>query len=127
MNILFICHRFPYPPVGGAKVRAFHMIRHLSEQGHRVTVCSLARSQDEVEEGRGIAPFCAGFEMATVKAPVQVLRMVASLPTPGSASEAYFYSPELQRRIGPSVGSHHRPLLVGGALCGGCEPHPQAA
>lgn len=99
MNILFICHRFPYPPVGGAKVRAFHMIRHLSEQGHRVTVCSLARSADEVEEGRGIAPFCEGFEMAVVKGPVQVLRMVLSLLTPGSASEAYFYSPELQSCI----------------------------
>ena len=99
MNILFICHRFPYPPVGGAKVRAFHMIRHLSEQGHRVTVCSLARSPEEVSEGQGIVPFCDGFEMAVVKGPVQVLRMMASLVTPGSASEAYFYSPELQRRI----------------------------
>ncbi|RTL26575.1 MAG: TIGR03087 family PEP-CTERM/XrtA system glycosyltransferase [Rhodocyclaceae bacterium] len=99
MNILFICHRFPYPPVGGAKVRAFHMIRHLSGQGHRVTVCSLARSEDEVKEGKGIAPFCEGFEMAVVKGPVQVLRMVTSLVTPGSASEAFFYSPELQGRI----------------------------
>ncbi len=112
MNILFICHRFPYPPVGGAKVRAFHMIRHLSEQGHKVTVCSLARSQDEVEEGRGIAPFCEGFEMATVRTPVQVLRMVASLPTPGSASEAYFFSPELEQRIKRLIDSRNWDLII---------------
>ena len=44
MNILYLCHRFPYPPKRGGKIRPFNMIRHLGAQGHRVTVCSLARS-----------------------------------------------------------------------------------
>ena len=65
MNILFLCHRFPFPPKEGGKIRAFNMIRHLSAS-HRVTVCSLARSELEAEEGRGIAPYCERFEMAVV-------------------------------------------------------------
>ena len=82
MNILYICHRFPFPPKRGGKIRPFNMIRHLTASGHRVTVCSLARSPQEAEEGRGIAPHCARFEMGQVSDPVQTLRMVARLPLP---------------------------------------------
>ncbi len=51
MKILYVCHRFPFPPKRGGKIRPFNMIRHLHEAGHEVTVCSLARSPAEAEEG----------------------------------------------------------------------------
>lgn len=98
MKILYVCHRFPFPPKRGGKIRPFNMIRHLS-QNHEVTVCSLARSEAEAEEGRGIAPHCARFEMAVVSNPVQTLRMVARLPTPVPSSMGYFYSPELAAKV----------------------------
>lgn len=98
MNILYICHRFPFPPKRGGKIRPFNMIRHLS-QSHRVTVCSLARSEAEAEEGKGIAPYCERFEMAVLNNPMQNLRMVARLPTLEPSSMGYFYSPELARKI----------------------------
>jgi sugar transferase (PEP-CTERM/EpsH1 system associated) len=99
MNILYLCHRFPFPPKRGGKIRPFNMIRHLTASGHRVTVCSLARSADEAEEGRGIAPHCARFEMGQVSDPVQMLRMVARLPLPTPSSMGYFYSPSLKQRV----------------------------
>ena len=80
MNILYVCHRFPYPPKRGGKIRPFNMIRHLQGAGHSVTVCSLVRSEAEAEEGRGIAPHCTAFEMGPVHAPLQMARMVARLP-----------------------------------------------
>ncbi|HZM35058.1 MAG TPA: TIGR03087 family PEP-CTERM/XrtA system glycosyltransferase [Burkholderiales bacterium] len=99
MKILYVCHRFPFPPKRGGKIRPFNMIRHLSASGHDVTVVSLARSPDEATEGRGISPYCARFEMAQVQNPIQVARMVARLPTPTPSSMGYFYSPELARRV----------------------------
>ncbi len=98
MKILYVCHRFPFPPKRGGKIRPFNMIRHLSGQ-HEVTVCSLARSQDEAQEGRGIAPHCHRFEMALVSNPVQTLRMVARLPSSVPSSMGYFYSHDLARKI----------------------------
>ncbi|THF61627.1 TIGR03087 family PEP-CTERM/XrtA system glycosyltransferase [Pseudothauera rhizosphaerae] len=98
MKILYVCHRFPFPPKRGGKIRPFNMIRHLS-QNHEVTVCSLARSEAEAEEGRGIAPHCARFEMAVVSNPVQTARMVARLPTPVPSSMGFFHSPELARKV----------------------------
>src|ERR1700761_2557485 len=99
MNILYLCHRFPYPPKRGGKIRPFNMIRHLSAQGHKVTVCSLVRSDAEAEEGAGIAPFCASYEMGHVSNPVQVLRMVARLPLTTPSSMGFFRSNQLARRV----------------------------
>lgn len=98
MKILYVCHRFPFPPKRGGKIRPFNMIRHLAQR-HEVTVCSLARSAAEAEEGRGIAPHCAHFEMAVVSNPVQTAKMVARLPTTVPSSMGYFHSAELARRI----------------------------
>jgi sugar transferase (PEP-CTERM/EpsH1 system associated) len=99
MNILYICHRFPFPPKRGGKIRPFNMIRHLSARGHRVTVCSLARSPEEAAEGQGIAEHCAAFEMAQVSGPLQALRMLARLPLATPSSMGFFYSPALQERV----------------------------
>ena len=57
MNILFVCHRFPFPPNRGGKIRPFHMIRHLSRK-HRVVVVTLAHSQEELQQGAGLTEHC---------------------------------------------------------------------
>jgi len=98
VKVLYVCHRFPYPPKRGGKIRPFNMIRHLSQQ-HEVTVCSLARSPREAEEARGIAPYCKRFEIALVDDRVQALRMVARLPTPAPSSFGFFRSASLARTI----------------------------
>jgi sugar transferase (PEP-CTERM/EpsH1 system associated) len=99
LKILYLCHRFPFPPKRGGKIRPFNMIRHLSGSGHDVTVASLARSPVEASEGRGITPYCAHFEMAEVRDPIQMARMLARLPTSTPSSMGYFYSPKLARRV----------------------------
>jgi sugar transferase (PEP-CTERM/EpsH1 system associated) len=99
MKVLYLCHRFPFPPKRGGKIRPFNMIRHLSGAGHAVTVASLARSPEEAQEGQGIAPFCAHYEMTVVSRLAQAARMVARLPTPIPSSMGYFYSPQLARRV----------------------------
>ena len=98
MKILYVCHRFPYPPKRGGKIRPFNMIKHL-QMRHEVTVASLARSPQEAEEGRGIAPHCTAYEMSLVSEPIQALRMVARLPTTIPSSLGFFFSPELAARI----------------------------
>lgn len=98
MKILYITHRFPYPPNRGGKIFPFNVISHLSAS-HQVTVCSLARSAAEAEEGRGIAPYCERYEMAVVNETVQNLRMVGRLATLEPSSMGYFYSRELDLKI----------------------------
>ena len=98
MRILYLCHRFPFPPKRGGKIRPFNMIRHLG-RNHEVVVASLARSRHEASEGAGIAAHCAAFDVAIVRDPVQTLRMVTRLPTSTPSSMGFFHSPELAKRV----------------------------
>ena len=98
MKILYVCHRFPFPPNRGGKIRPFNMIRHLS-QTHEVTVASLARSPEEARDGEGIAPHCHRYLMDTVTTVGAMARMLIGAPTLVPASMANFHAPGLARMI----------------------------
>jgi polysaccharide biosynthesis protein PslH len=98
MRILYVCHRFPFPPRRGGTIRPFNMIKHLS-QSHEVVVCSLSRSERETQDAQGIAPHCAEFHIGQVDNRFQTLRMLATLPTPLTASASFFHSSQLARTI----------------------------
>jgi sugar transferase (PEP-CTERM/EpsH1 system associated) len=99
MNILYVCHRFPFPPKRGGKIRPFNMINHLGQQGHKVWVCSLVRSAQEAEETTGIEDHCEQHFMARVDNRLQTLRMIARLPLRTPSSMGFFYSTRLKRHI----------------------------
>jgi sugar transferase (PEP-CTERM/EpsH1 system associated) len=99
VNILYLCHRFPFPPKRGGKIRPFNTIRHLSATGHKVTVCSLVRSDAEAAEGEGIAPHVVQRVMGHVSEPVQWARMIVRLPAVTPSSMGYFYSADLAREV----------------------------
>lgn len=111
MRILFVTHRIPYPPTFGSKVRAFNMIKHLAQR-HEVTVMSLARSDDEARDAQGLARHCQAFQSFRVHDPVQKLKMLATLPTPLSASEAYFHSVDMQRAVDRALARRSFDLVV---------------
>ena len=43
MKILFISAWFPYPPINGAKIRIYNLIRELAKN-HEITLLSFART-----------------------------------------------------------------------------------
>ena len=99
MNILFVCHRVPYPPRRGGKIRPFNILSHLTRQGHKVTTASLARSHGEAEAGAGLLQHCAEVIVETVSSASANARMLARLPTAVPSSMGYFHSPALHRRV----------------------------
>ena len=99
MNVLFVCHRVPFPPKRGGKIRPFNIIRHLTAQGHRVTVASLARSVAERDEARDLAQHCKEVLVEVIPVRVALPQMVARLPTPVPSSFGYFWSRRLAQRI----------------------------
>jgi sugar transferase (PEP-CTERM/EpsH1 system associated) len=105
MRVLFVCHRVPFPPKRGGKIRPFNIIRHLHQQGHEVTVASLARSQAERDEAEGLGQHCTRRLIEIVNDRVAWPRMVAWLPTTRPSSFGYFHSPRLQRRIHEATSS----------------------
>ena len=98
MRILYLSHRFPYPPTFGSKVRAFHTIRHLA-RSHQVTVLAPVRSDEEAEQAKGIAPHCHSFHVFPVGAAAQTLKVALSTISSVTASEAFFHSGAMRRMV----------------------------
>ena len=99
MKVLFLCHRFPFPPKRGGKIRPFNILRHFAARGWDVTVLSLARDAAEARAGAGIAPHCTQFLAAEVNPVAAWGRMIARLPTPEPSSFGYFRSNDLGREV----------------------------
>jgi sugar transferase (PEP-CTERM/EpsH1 system associated) len=99
MKILFVCHRLPFPPKRGGKIRPFNIIRHLTESGHQVTVGSLARSEEELAEGQPLKEHCDKLIIGQISPAAAVTQMVGRLPTLVPSSMGYFYSRSLHREI----------------------------
>ncbi len=98
MNILFLCHRFPYPPKRGGKIRPFNMLRHLG-QNHEVTVATLARSPRELAEGQALREHCHDLHVAPISPAAAWGRFALRMPGASPATFGYFWSPALKRTL----------------------------
>ncbi|MCP5382001.1 MAG: TIGR03087 family PEP-CTERM/XrtA system glycosyltransferase [Kordiimonadaceae bacterium] len=112
MKILFLSHRFPYPPTRGDKIRSFNMVKYLHEQGHQVTVASLSRSPEETAECQGIKDYCHDFILVEINEFIQKIRMVSRLLFSDPSSMGYFYSGELQKKVNRLLGTQKFDLIV---------------
>lgn len=98
MKILYICHRFPFPPKRGGKIRPFNVIKHLSKK-HEVTVASLVRSKEEARDGLGLRNHCSRYLMETIPKAKAISNILMRLPTCIPFSMGYFYSRRLYEHI----------------------------
>lgn len=112
MEILFLSHRFPYPPTRGDKIRSFNMVRHLHESGHKVTVASLARTAEEAADCQGIQDYCDDYVICEVRNPVQAVRMGLRLFTSEPSSMGFFYSSKLQKEVNRLLSEKNFDLIV---------------
>ena len=58
MRILFLTQVLSYPLVGGAKIRAYYVLRQLAQR-HEVTLVSFRRADDRQEDAAHLEQFCA--------------------------------------------------------------------
>jgi polysaccharide biosynthesis protein PslH len=98
VRILYVCHRLPFPPTRGGKIRPFNTIRHLART-HDVTVASLAHTAEEAAAGGGLADHCHALIVERTSPMSRALSALARVPTAVPSTMGYFHSPRLARRI----------------------------
>lgn len=98
MKILYLCHRIPYPPNKGDKIRSFHEIKYLSER-HDVYLACLVDDPDDVIYTTELEKLCKTVDVVLIKAMRKKLKSLLCLPSDRPLSVAYFYSDELQKLI----------------------------
>ena len=67
MNILFLTQVLPFPLDAGPKVRAYYVLRHLAESGHRLTLLSFTRESDRPEHLEHLRTFCAAIHTVPMR------------------------------------------------------------
>lgn len=99
MSILYLCHRVPYPPDKGDKIRAYHQIRSLARR-HRVHLLTLA--DGAVPDLTPLHNLCERVEVFPIHRPSAYLRSAlgaVKVWNPRPLTLAFFDSEELRRRV----------------------------
>jgi glycosyltransferase involved in cell wall biosynthesis len=72
MHILFLTQVLPYPLDAGPKIRAYYVLRHLAESGHRISLLSFTRESDRPEYIEHLRQYCS--EVRCVRMPRSRIR-----------------------------------------------------
>jgi len=66
MRVLYLCHRVPFAPNRGDRIRAYHTLRVLKAAGVRVHLIALAHDDDEVAQGAQVASLVTSHEILRI-------------------------------------------------------------
>jgi len=105
MRLLFISWWWPYPADNGAKIRIYHLLRHLS-QFHQVTLLSFAEANEATTpQLEHLRTFCAHVE--AVPKPLYnpgTVRATLGYLSPWPRSLVDVYSPVMAKRVSEITG-----------------------
>lgn len=110
MRILYICHRVPYPPDKGDKIRAFHQIRALARR-HRVHLLTLA--DGPVPDLAPLEALCERVEVFPISRPMAYVRSLLGIVRPRPLTLSFFESRELADRVRELAGRERYDVAVG--------------
>jgi len=98
MNILYICHRLPYPPNKGEKIRAFHQLRYLATR-HTIHLACLVDDAEDLQHVEALERYCASIDMVYRPKIGAKLLALRALCTNQPLSVASFYSSALASKV----------------------------
>lgn len=96
MRILYLCHRLPYPPDKGEKIRAFYELQALGRE-HAVDLFTLAHSDTELGLRSPLLKHCRTVTVAEIKPFESRLRALPYLLTDAPLTVPCFRSATLLR------------------------------
>ena len=97
-DLLFLCHRIPYPPNKGDKIRAWHMLRYLARR-YRVHLGCLADDPDDLQHLPMLRELCASVACPRIDPRRQRLRALTRLRPGRPLTLDYFHHAGLQEWV----------------------------
>jgi polysaccharide biosynthesis protein PslH len=98
MRVLYLCHRIPYPPNKGEKIRAFHELKAMAKSCE-VDLFTLADRKADLRYKSHLEEFCRTVTVAKVSGPIAGLRAISSVVRDLPLTLPYFYSSDLAREV----------------------------
>lgn len=99
LRILYLCHRLPYPPDKGERIRAFHQIQGLARR-HHVHLLTLADGDlDSLPDLAPLESLCERVEVFPLNRTAAYARAALGALRPRPLSLSFFESKELSDRL----------------------------
>lgn len=97
-RVLYLVHRFPYPPDKGDRIRTFNILKFLSTRC-RLSVATLADEPVPADHHATLASYCHRLHVADLHSPWRWLRAGCSVAQGRTVTEGAFASPDLRNVI----------------------------
>ncbi len=98
MRILYICHRIPFPPNKGDKIRAFYQLRAIA-QHHEVDLFALADDAADLSHQSSLKAYCERVEVVALNPKLARLKSLPFLLGRKPLTVPYFHSAKLDTAI----------------------------
>ncbi|MGE4559148.1 MAG: TIGR03087 family PEP-CTERM/XrtA system glycosyltransferase [Desulfobulbus sp.] len=96
MKILYLCHRIPYPPNKGDKIRSFNEVRYLAAR-HELDLLCLADDPGDLKYRAELEKICRRVEVFPLDPTRAKVRGLLSLAKGNSLSAGYFHQRDMQQ------------------------------
>jgi sugar transferase (PEP-CTERM/EpsH1 system associated) len=98
MKVLYLCHRTPFPPDKGEKIRAFHQLAAMAQR-HEIDLFTLADEPDGLAHQTELERYCRRVTVARIHPRLARLRSLPYLLTSAPLTVPYFHSAELHTQV----------------------------
>lgn len=98
-DILMLCHRIPYPPDKGDKIRSYNFLMHLLHSGWRVHLGALVDEPGDLEHAKVLQRLCASVKLVSVSPLLKKIIGVTGVFRGRAMSVEYFRNTSLQKWV----------------------------
>ncbi len=103
-SLLFLCHRIPYPPNKGDKIRAYHFFNYLSRR-YRVYLGTFVDDDGDWQYVSVLKTMCADCNIVSLRRSKQMLRSLTALLGKKPLTLPYYFDSGLQSWVGDLLAS----------------------
>jgi sugar transferase (PEP-CTERM/EpsH1 system associated) len=110
-NLLFLAHRIPYPPNKGDKIRAWHLLEHLSRR-HRVHLGAFVDDPEDWRHADKLREVCASTKLVGIDPRWGKLRALTGLATGEPLTLPFYRHAGMQRWVDECIANGVDRVLV---------------
>lgn len=97
-TLLYLCHRIPYPPNKGDKIRSFHLLKHLSKK-YRVILGAFIDTDEDWEYTPKLDEWCEDTYFLRLNPTLAKIKSLTGLYTGQALTLPYYYDARMARWI----------------------------
>jgi sugar transferase (PEP-CTERM/EpsH1 system associated) len=110
-KILYICHRIPYPPNKGDKIRSFNEIKFLSQK-NTIDLITLADEPEDLKYTKDLKKYCNQIKVFPLNKTLAKIKGFITLLSGQSISQGYFYQRKFQNTFNQWIRSEKYHALI---------------